>query len=149
MAGRNAVVALTDQRWYEFLRGLAAGGRLDEVNFWRPLAQTEFRSLVPGEPFFFRLKRPHNAIAGYGFFAHSTRIPIQLAWDAFGQRNGDPTFERFLSRIAEYRQESPAETALGTREVTCLILREAHFLPVGQWITWEESRAWHKNIVAF
>lgn len=149
MAGRNAVVALTDQRWYEFLRGLATGGRLDEVNFWRPLAQTEFRSLVPGEPFFFRLKRPHNAIAGYGFFTHSTRIPIQLAWDAFGQRNGDPTFERFLSRIAEYRQESPAETALGTREVTCLILREAHFLPDGQWITWEESREWHKNIVAF
>ena len=69
MAGRNAVVALTDQRWYEFLRGLAAGGRLDEVNFWRPLAQTEFRSLSPGEPFFFRLKHPLNAIAGYGFFA--------------------------------------------------------------------------------
>jgi len=39
MAGRNAVVALTDQRWYEFLQGLGEGGRLDEVNFWRPLAR--------------------------------------------------------------------------------------------------------------
>ena len=149
MAGRNAVVALTDQRWYEFLRGLAVGERLDEVNFWRPLAQTEFRSLSPGEPFFFRLKHPLNAIAGYGFFAHSTRIPIQLAWDAFAQRNGDPTFESFLSRIAEYRHESPLETALGSREVTCLILREARFLPDSQWVRWEEDRDWNKAIVAF
>ena len=149
MAGRNAVVALTDQRWYEFLQGLAAGGRLDEVNFWRPLAQTGFRSLSPGEPFFFRLKHPLNAIAGYGFFAHSTHLPIQLAWDAFGQRNGDPTFESFLSRIAEYRRQSPLETALGSKDVTCLILREVRFLPESAWVPWNEERDWHKAIVAF
>lgn len=150
MPGQNAVVALTDQRWYEFLSAVSAdGGRLDEVNFWRPLAQTEFRSLSPGEPFFFRLKHPINAVAGYGFFAHGTRLPIQLAWDAFRERNGDPTFERFLGRIAEYRQESPAETALGSRDVTCLILREVRFLPESQWLSWDEGRAWHKNIVAF
>jgi HNH endonuclease len=149
MAGRNAVVALTDQRWFEYLRSLAAGGRLDEVNFWRPLAQSGFRSLSPGEPFFFRLKHPINSIAGYGFFAHATRVPIQLAWDAFGERNGDPTFERFLSRIAEYRRETPLETRLGARELTCLILREVRFLERGHWIGWEASRGWHRNIMAF
>ncbi len=149
MVARNAVVALTDQRWYDFLGRLAPDGRLDEVNFWRPLAQTEFRSLSPGEPFFFRLKHPKNAITGYGFFAHSTRLPIQLAWDAFGQQNGDPTFESFLSRIADYRHESPLETALGSRDVTCLILREVHFLPERQWVPWGEDREWHKSIVAF
>lgn len=149
MAAQNAVVGLTDGRWFEFLRDLATGGRLDEVNFWRPLAQTDFRSLAPGEPFFFRLKHPINAIAGYGFFAHATRLPIRLAWDAFRERNGDPTFESFVSRIADYRRESPAETVLGTREVTCLILREARFLRRQEWLGWGEDRGWHPNIVAF
>jgi putative restriction endonuclease len=149
MAAQNGVVALTDRRWFEFLRGLSADGRLDEVNFWRPLAQTAFRPLVPGEPFFFRLKHPVNAIVGYGFFAHATRLPIQLAWEAFGQRNGDPTIESFVARIAEYRRESPLETALGSRELTCLILREARFLPRHEWLLWEEDHGWHPSIVAF
>jgi len=149
MLAQNAVVALTDGRWFEFLRSLAADGRLDEVNFWRPLAQTGFRPLAPGEPFFFRLKHPVNAIAGYGFFAHATRLPIQLAWEAFRERNGDPTLESFVGRIAEYRRESPLETALGTKELTCLILREARFLPRQAWLSWEQDRGWHPNIVAF
>jgi putative restriction endonuclease len=72
-----------------------------------------------------------------------------LAWDAFRERNGDPTFERFLSRIAEYRRESPLETALGSKELTCLILREARFLPREHWLSWEEDRGWHPSIVAF
>src|SRR5690349_12655099 len=46
-----AVVAVTDQRWFDFLSRSAVNGRLDEVNFWRPMAQTEFRSLSAGEPF--------------------------------------------------------------------------------------------------
>jgi putative restriction endonuclease len=149
MAPQNAVVALTDGRWFEFLWSLAADGRLDEVNFWRPLAQTGFRPLAPGEPFFFRLKHPINAIAGYGFFAHATKLPIQLAWEAFQERNGDPTLESFVGRIAEYRREPPLETALGTKELTCLILREARFLPRQAWLSWEQDRGWHPNIVAF
>ncbi|MCJ7510982.1 MAG: hypothetical protein MUP14_08885 [Dehalococcoidia bacterium] len=47
MAGQNAVVALIDSHWFEFLQSVAVDGRLDEVNFWRPLAQTEFRPLAP------------------------------------------------------------------------------------------------------
>jgi len=149
MTQQYAVVALTDSRWFDFLRSQAIGGRLDEANFWRPIAQTAFRSLSPGEPFFFRLKHPVNAIAGYGFFAHSSHLPIRLAWDAFGERNGDPTFEGFLRRIAEYRRETPLETVLGSRGVVCLILREVRFLAEPDRMSWEEERDWHKNIVAF
>lgn len=109
MPTQNTVVGVTDQRWFDFLSNRAVDGRLDEVNFWRPLAQTEFRALSPGEPFFFRLKHPVNAIAGFGFFAHATKLPVRLAWDAFGEGNGDPTFEGFLNRIAEYRRETPGE----------------------------------------
>ena len=79
MPGRSAVVALTDRRWFDFLRSRSTNGRLDEVNFWRPKAQTDFRSLQPGEPIFFRLKAPVNAVVGYGFFAHATRIPVRPA----------------------------------------------------------------------
>jgi putative restriction endonuclease len=143
------VVANTDNRWYDFLSASAVDGRLDEVNFWRPLAQGEFRALEPGQPFFFRLKHRISAIAGYGYFAHATRVPIQLAWDAFGQRNGDPTFESFLNRIADYRHESPMETLLGQRELTCLVLRESQFLPKAQWFPWGEAEDWHPNVVAF
>lgn len=149
MSGQNAIVALTDRRWYDFLSSRSVAGRIDEVNFWRPLAQTEFRSLAAGEPFFFRLKGPISAIVGYGFFAHATRLPISLAWEAFGQANGDPTREGFLNRIAEYRRETPAETVLGSRDLTCLILREVHFLSQSQWLQWGENREWSRNIVAF
>jgi len=125
------------------------GGHLDEVNFWRPLAQTGFKSLLPGEPFFFRLKHPVNAVVGYGFFAHASLLPIRMAWDAFGDRNGDRSFEGFLARIAEYRRESPAETALGSRPVACLILREVRFLPENDWVHWGEEPNFQKNIVAY
>lgn len=60
MSRKGAVVALTDRRWFDFLRSRATNGRLDEVNFWRPKARTEFRSLQPGEPFYFRLKSRAN-----------------------------------------------------------------------------------------
>ena len=36
----SAVVGVTDQRWFDFLASRAVNGRLDEVNFWRPLAQS-------------------------------------------------------------------------------------------------------------
>jgi putative restriction endonuclease len=122
---------------------------MDEVNFWRPLAQSPFKALSPGEPFFFRLKHPHNCIAGYGFFAHATRLPLRLAWDAFGLRNGDPSFERFVNRIAEYRKESPLEAVLSSKELTCLVLRSAYFFPPERWIEWGIDRGWERNIVSF
>ena len=149
MAEQPAVVANTDQRWFDYLSASAVDGRLDEVNFWRPLAQSGFKALDPGQPFFFRLKHPVGAIAGYGYFTHATRIPIRLAWDAFGQHNGDPTFEAFLNRIAEYRHETPMETLLGDRELTCLILREVRFLSQDQWLTWAREEEWSPNVVAY
>lgn len=149
MAGQDTVVAVTDERWFDFLSGRAVDGRLDEVNFWRPLAQTEFRALPPGAPFFFRLKHPVNAIVGYGFFAHATRLPIALAWDAFGQSNGAETYDGFRSRIAEYRQATPLEVELGDRQLTCIILRDVHFLPQPEWRAWGDDAEWRRNIVAF
>ena len=35
---------------------------------------------MPGEPVFFRLKSPWNAIAGYGYFADFQVLDLELAW---------------------------------------------------------------------
>lgn len=148
MAGSQAVVALTDERWFSFLASRAVHGSFDEVNFWRPLAQSEFHALEPGGPFFFRLKHPVNAVAGFGFFAHATRLPVALARDAFGEGNGDPSYDGFVARIAEYRRETPAEVVLGDRDLTCIILRGVQLLPQSSWLPWAADEGWRKNVVA-
>ena len=38
------------------------------------------REMLPGEPIFFRLKKPDYAIAGYGFFAQFDVLDLDLAW---------------------------------------------------------------------
>lgn len=149
MDGRRALVGVTDRRWFEFLRSRATAGRVDEVNFWRPIAKQRFQALQAGEPFFFRLKSPVNAIVGYGFFAHATRIPVRLAWEAFGESNGDPSLEGFAARIAEYRREPVATVLTDPAGLTCLIVRAVRFFPESQWIRWGSSREWGRNIVAF
>lgn len=44
--------------------------------------------LERGEPFFFKLKAPFNAIGGFGLFARFDALPVWRAWDVFGQANG-------------------------------------------------------------
>ena len=76
----NGFVAVTDNHWFAFL---SQQPEIDEVNFWQPRGRSQFRSLKTGEPFFFKLRSPLNYIAGGGFFAHSTILPISLALEAF------------------------------------------------------------------
>ncbi|MGH7787473.1 MAG: hypothetical protein ACRERC_11440 [Candidatus Binatia bacterium] len=61
----NGYIGLTDPDWYSFL---CAQARVDEVNFWQPHGGRTFRRLRPGELFFFKLRAPRKAIAGFGFF---------------------------------------------------------------------------------
>lgn len=98
-------IALTDNRWFDFLSIQAKGGAVDEVNFWQPKATRPMKSMESGEPVFFRLKRPDYAVAGYGFFAHFQVVPVEDAWDLFGWKNGDGSRMGFLQRIGGYRGE--------------------------------------------
>jgi hypothetical protein len=75
-----------------------------------------------------------NAVVGYGYFAHFTLLPITQAWVTFERRNGDLSFSGFLNRIAEYRGETPLETAQATKPVGCIVLREATFLKPDDWL---------------
>jgi putative restriction endonuclease len=146
IATRRTIVHNTDPRWFSYFRPANVLERIDEVVFWRPSSQSYFRALQEGEPFFFRLKAPRNSIAGFGFFALQTIIPVPLAWDLFGDRNGDPDFQSLRGRIAEYRKRSSSTLA---DPLNCLVLRDAMFLPNESWITWGRDKSWSSNIVAF
>ena len=141
-----AAVANTDERWFLHFRPTDQITEVDEVNFWCPTAQAEFRALSPGEPLFFRLKEPYNAIAGFGFFAISSLMTVQLAWEIFGDRNGDATQADFERRIREYRARlnRPADAQL-----RCLVLRDAVFLPQDRWLPWGPGEEWSPNLVAY
>lgn len=144
---QEAFVALTDKAWFDFLAARAATGRLDEVNFWQPMATRPMKKMSPGAPVFFRLKRPHYAIAGYGFYAHFQVLDLDLAWQTFGEKNGDPTRERFFTRIGDYRGIDLLNPRAKRDPIGCTVLRDAVFWPQQRWIPWAEDRAWPANVV--
>jgi len=141
------LVSLTDRRWFDHLSGLARGrgGRLDEVNFWRPKSQQQLRVIGLGAPFFLRLKSPVNAIAGYGFFAHWHLVPFLEAWSLFGEKNGAPNLAGFRDQITNLRGSDPMLP--GQKPLGCIILRDVVFLQEDEWLPWGAAQDWHPNIV--
>ena len=99
-------VGVTDNKWFEFL----ASRKPDEVNFWRPGGTGTFKAIPPGGPFLFKLHSPHNFIAGGGYFVSHSNLPLSLAWDAFGDKNGAASVDvlRGMIRAAETRQAARA-----------------------------------------
>ena len=136
----NAFVAATDFDWFRFL---SEQPQLDEVNFWYPKPWGgRFRVLGDGQPLLFKLKRPHNAIAGGGFFKHYTTLPLSIAWESFGPGNGAPTHLEVWRRITRLRREVPRpgdDPVIG-----CVLLVEPFFWPEELWI--RDIPGWHANI---
>lgn len=140
-------IALTDKAWFDYLSSQSPNGVVDEVNFWSPRSTQPLKRMEAGQPVFFRLKNPFNAIAGYGFFAHHRLIEIDFAWELFGWKNGDPDKLRFLQRIGEYRKQDLFDPRLPKEPLGCTILREAHFWPQQRWLSWDKNLGWHGTIV--
>jgi putative restriction endonuclease len=140
-------IALTDNAWFDFLTTHTQNGVVDEVNFWSPKSTSPLKTMAPGEPIFFRLKAPRYAIAGYGLFAHFSVLDLDVAWDCFGWKNGDPDRVRFLSRIGGYRGVDLLDPMAPREHLGCTILRSAHFWPEERWIPWSDADGWHVNIV--
>ena len=102
------------------------------MNFWQPSGGRAFRVISPGEPFFFKLKKPHYAIAGFGVFARSSILPVSLAWEAFAEKNGAPDFRTMRLRIERLRHTVPDRHVEYT--IGCLMVAEPVFFDPNEWI---------------
>jgi putative restriction endonuclease len=129
-------VGVTNNEWFEYL----AARQPDEVNFWRPRSQSDFRAIPVGAPFLFKLHAPLNFIAGGGFFVRHDFLPLQWAWQAFEEKNGVPNMATLRSRMLEHRSASE----LG-RQIGCTILTQPFFFPRDVWIPVPPD--WSANIV--
>lgn len=78
-------LGVTDNNWYNYLSTIEP----EDINFWQPGGNSNFKVLGSGAPFLFKLKSPINKIGGIGFFSSQTFLPINIAWDVFGFRNGN------------------------------------------------------------
>jgi len=133
-------VAVTDTDWYRFL---SVREDLDEVNFWQPSARRAAVHLPLGAPFLFKLHASDGGwIVGGGFVARYDRVPVDLAWEAFEEKNGAFTRDEMIRRIQRYRRMviSPAHDEIG-----CWILRSPFFLSEDRWVKPPED--WAPNIV--
>lgn len=119
-------VGVTDNGWFEYLS--RAG--VDEVNFWQPKGKVTFAGLVPGSPYLFKLKRPFNHIAGGGYFVKSTSLPLSIAWEAFGQKNGAQSRQIFESMIRKFINDPNVRNP----EIGCTVLSSPFFWPRELWI---------------
>ena len=131
-------VGLTDYDWYCNLKS----ENFDEVNFWRP-GSTAFRALNQNELFLFKLKKPYYAIVGGGFFVKYSLLPISLAWEAFGRKNGTKNYTEFWERLKKYREKNRMDVL--NPYVGCIILTEPFFFEKKDWIAPPDN--WPSNAV--
>ncbi|MDE0241330.1 MAG: HNH endonuclease [bacterium] len=139
--GIRIVVAVTDSRWFAFLRRRPD---LGEVNFWSRSA-TDFKALQPGELFLFKLKAPVNLIVGGGIYTHSSTMPLSLAWEAFGEANGAGSLDEVRDIILDNRK-GDAKT-MGDIRIGCRILTRPFFFEEWQWMP--PPTSFSPNIVRF
>jgi putative restriction endonuclease len=125
----NFFVAVTDYEWFQLH---ASKVKVEDVNFWRPSPDASFRALQGGELLLFKLHAPRNFIVGGGFFTKFITLPIQLAWDAFGEGNGVRSLPEMRERIARYRRTEI--TPHDNPNIGCIMLAEPFFLIEEQWI---------------
>ncbi|RMF94708.1 MAG: HNH endonuclease [Candidatus Schekmanbacteria bacterium] len=134
----NFYVAVTDNRWFEYLSEI----KPDEVNFWKP-GGGRFSAIQAGELFLFKLHSPLNFITGGGFFLRYSQLPLSLAWEAFGEKNGASDFETFRDAILSYRNQ---QEDFGINPmIGCIILTRPFFFKVNEWIP--SPKDWAPSIV--
>ena len=131
----NFYIGITNNEWYNYLKRINP----EDVNFWQPGGKLRFRALGPNEPFLFKLKKPNNAIAGLGFFSSHTFLPLMMAWEVFGERNGCKSFEEFQRLIFQNRQKENLNSTVG-----CIILTNPIFFEKEDWI--EVPQNWSLSI---
>lgn len=134
-------VANTDHEWFSQLQAIAPP--VSEVNFWRPGLEG-FRAIAPGEPYFFKLKRPHDAIGGFGYFAHFSVLPLSVVWRMYGSASGAGTFEKLRQSVRSSRArfdmpvDPPADYPVG-----CILVNQPVFFAADEWLRLPDDWAEH------
>jgi putative restriction endonuclease len=136
----RAYVGVTDYQWFDILRNIS---ELEEVNFWQPGGDHLFKALNPGELFFFKLRYPINKIVGGGIFAYSTLLPISLAWETFGRKNGANSYIEMRENISKLKVKK--DNLEIDYKIGCILLEQPFFLPEEQWIPAPSD--WSSSIV--
>src|SRR5439155_13061558 len=131
-------VGVTDNNWFDFLYKRSP----DEVNFWRPSGFGSFLAIQTGAPFLFKLHSPDNYIAGGGFFVKHSNLPLSLAWEAFGEKNGTASQEALQLLIEKFRPKKPHEH---DPIIGCIILANPFFFERQDWIPAPSN--WASSIV--
>lgn len=129
----HGYVANTDYDWFTYLRAIEPP--IDEVNFWKPGSGTNFAALRPGEPFFFKLKAPHNALAGFGYFAHFSRLPVSMVWQLYGDANGARSYAEMRERLLRIRTRFDRDT--DPRQdfwIGCILVNQPVFFADDEWV---------------
>jgi len=121
-------VGVTDNAWFDYLSSLED---IDEVNFWQPSGDSTFKALQPGEIFLFKLHSPRDYILGGGVFAYYTILPISLAWESFGEKNGAASYEEMRHRIVQYRKTP--DNRHEDFKVGCILLTQPFFFEKSKW----------------
>ena len=131
-------VGVTDNKWFNYL----AARQFDEVNFRQPSAKPLFKDGGErfGMPFLFKLKKPYHHVAGGGFFVKNIKLPLALAWEFFGERNGASSLDELLELLAPH-----SGTRSLTQEIGCTILANSFFLPPQKWLP--DPPGWANSIV--
>jgi putative restriction endonuclease len=133
-------IGVTDFDWYTFL----ADRRPEDVNFWQPNGRESAFKFPELMPFLFKLKAPHNMIAGVAFFVRQTVLPLSLAWKVFGERNGADSWQRLHATISRYRQSNQSPL-VPDPPIGCIALTDPLFFPRSEWI--QVPNDWASNIV--
>jgi putative restriction endonuclease len=134
-------VAITDRSWFDLL----SQEQPDEINFWQPSGARNFKAVSVGELFLFKLHAPNDFIVGGGVFSHASNVPLSLAWEAFGIKNGVTSLPDMRRRIAQYRRDDALLDPRTDPPVGCRILTQPFFWPREQWLPVPASFA--RNIV--
>lgn len=132
-------IGVTDQNWFQYL----AKVQPDELNFWQPGGKQTFKAIQANDLFLFKLHSPNNFIVGGGFFVRHSFLPVSLAWEAFGNKNGTSDYLDFRNAIYKYRKSnfrSEPDPTIG-----CIILSTPFFFEKRDWIPVPVD--WKPNIV--
>lgn len=132
-------VGVTDYDWFMTLKQ----AHCDEVNFWKPGGNTNFKALDEGDLFLFKLHSPRDFIVGGGIFLKFSILPSSLAWEAFGIANGARSLIELNNRVYKYKKTNRLSDP--DPQIGCIILSMPFYFDEDDWIPVPGN--WSRNIV--